>query len=229
VSAVYITLRTESSRLARGERTWSHEGEDRILARLFAATPGQRGFYVDVGAHHPMRFSNTFLFYRLGWRGVNIDATPGSMREFDKKRPRDINLEVGVGTTARTIPFYMFNEPALNSFDQELSESRAGGPYRIAQVVDVPVTPLADVLGGRLPGENMPSFLNVDVESRDLDVLQSNDWSTFRPTYVLAEVLESTIEDVARGPVSELLASVGYQFFAKTANTAFYQLKTRAE
>lgn len=53
------------------------------------------GFYVDVGAHHPMRFSNTYFFYRMGWSGINIDAMPGSMKEFKKYRRRDINLELG--------------------------------------------------------------------------------------------------------------------------------------
>ena len=108
-------------RLAIGERSYSQEGEDRILARLFESS-GQ-GFYVDVGAHHPMRFSNTFLFYRRGWRGVNIDATPGSMRLFDRYRSRDTNIESGVGLTTGVVPFYVFNEPALNTFDRELSET----------------------------------------------------------------------------------------------------------
>jgi len=30
----------------------------------------------------PRRFSNTCALYRLGWSGINIDATPGAMRPF---------------------------------------------------------------------------------------------------------------------------------------------------
>ena len=50
-------------------KSYSQEGEDIILRNLF----GNRkdGFYVDVGAHHPMRFSNTYFFYKLGWNGCN--------------------------------------------------------------------------------------------------------------------------------------------------------------
>jgi hypothetical protein len=212
------------ARSAGGEPSYSHQGEDRILTALFAGTPDRLGFYVDVGAHDPMRFSNTYLFYRRGWRGVNIDATPGSMRPFEKHRPRDTNIETGIGSAATTVPFYMFNEPALNSFDKELSESRNTGPYKITEVVHIPVAPLRDVLRGHLPGEQLPSFLDVDVEGRDLDVLQSNDWSAFRPTFVLAECLGSTIEEAIHGPVTELMSSVGYQLIAKTGHTAFYQV-----
>lgn len=210
-----------SPRLVTGERSYSQEGEDRILARLFDSA--REGFYVDVGALHPMRFSNTFLFYRRGWRGVNIDAMPGSMRLFERCRPRDTNVEAGIGLTAGSIPFYVFNEPALNSFDRELSESRDVAPYKIQKVIDVRVSPLNEVLGGCLPHGNVPSFLTVDVEGRDLDVLRSNDWSAFRPTYVLAECLGMTVEEAMQGPVSEFMSSVGYHFIAKTVNTAFYQ------
>ena len=43
-------------------KSYSQEGEDMILKRLFE---GQKfGFYVDVGAHHPKRFSNTYYFYK---------------------------------------------------------------------------------------------------------------------------------------------------------------------
>lgn len=211
-----------TAKLARGERSYSQEGEDRVLARLFDSA--SEGFYVDVGAHHPMRFSNTYFFYRRGWRGVNIDAMPGSMRLFQKHRPRDTNIEAGIGLTAGSIPFYVFNDPALNSFDKELSESRNVGPYKILKTIDVRVLPLREALKDCLPPTDTPSFLTVDVEGRDLDALRSNDWSSFRPTYVLAECLGMTIDEATQGTVSSFMSSVGYKFIAKTVNTAFYQV-----
>ena len=81
--------------------SYSIEGEDRIV-RALLWEKHDKGFYVDVGAHHPFRFSNTYLFYTQGWSGINIDATPGSMKAFNKYRPRDINLEVGVGRGRKT-------------------------------------------------------------------------------------------------------------------------------
>ena len=76
-------------------KSYSQEGEDLLLRRIFEHQ--KIGFYVDVGAHHPFRFSNTYLLYKRGWRGINIDAMPGSMRLFRKFRPRDTNIECGVG------------------------------------------------------------------------------------------------------------------------------------
>ena len=70
---------------------YSQNGEDLILNRFLENK--KNGFYIDIGAHHPIRFSNTYLFYKKGWRGINIDAMPGSMDLFNKIRSRDINIE----------------------------------------------------------------------------------------------------------------------------------------
>jgi len=96
--------------------SFSQEGEDMILQRIFSGK--NDGFFVDVGAHHPTRFSNTYLFYLKGWRGINIDAAPGSMTAFRKVRPADINIECPVSDKSDIATFYIFNEPALNTFSE---------------------------------------------------------------------------------------------------------------
>ena len=102
--------------LAFSNLSYSQEGEDLILNRFF--NNKENGFYVDVGAHHPRRFSNTYSFYKKGWRGINIDALPGSMVAFNKERPNDINLEIGISKKESELLYYMFNEPALNTFSE---------------------------------------------------------------------------------------------------------------
>ena len=87
-----------SPRYARD--SYSQEGEDLIMEHFLFCKP--TGFYVDVGAHHPKKYSNTYRLYRRGWRGINIDANPGSMVEFRRVRPRDINVEAGVGAVSGT-------------------------------------------------------------------------------------------------------------------------------
>src|SRR4051794_10306733 len=71
--------------------SYSQEGEDMVLRRVFNNKRG--GFFVDVGAHHPRMYSNTYYFYLRDWRGINIDAMPGGMAAFDRMRPGDINVE----------------------------------------------------------------------------------------------------------------------------------------
>jgi FkbM family methyltransferase len=202
--------------------SWSQEGEDMVLQRIFGSK--KSGFYVDVGAHHPKRFSNTYLFYRRGWRGINVDAMPGSMKLFNKLRPRDTNLEIGVAQHEGTLDYYVFNEPALNSFSAELSEERslASNPYHLKDVIKVDVKPLRDILDCYLGGRNI-DFLSIDVEGLDLDVLASNDWSKYRPNFVLAEVLKSSLHDLDQDPVAQFMKRQGYAVYAKQVNTVFFQ------
>jgi FkbM family methyltransferase len=210
----------------QGCRSYSQEGEDRVLAALLLKIRGgtdiSDGFYVDVGAHHPFRYSNTCFFYKRGWRGINIDAMPGSMAEFRKQRPRDINVESGIGKQVGTSKFYVFNVPALNTFDEALARARCNDVWRVTQTLDVPIAPLSEILKQHLPKERTIDFLTVDVEGFDLNVLQSNDWKHYRPSVVLVETLGRSLDDLALDPVAGYMRSLGYVAYSKTVNTTFF-------
>jgi FkbM family methyltransferase len=132
-----------------------------------------RGMFVDVGAHHPFRFSNTYAFYLRGWRGLNIDATPGAMRKFRRWRPGDTNLECGIGNAPGEFEFYQFAEPALNTFDPALAQTyREAGHAQVGKT-SIRCRTLVDVLAEHLAGRVIDS-LTGDVEGRDMEVLLSN-------------------------------------------------------
>lgn len=199
---------------------YGQDGEDLILDRLLERQSS--GFYVDVGAHHPVRFSNTYLFYRRGWRGINIDAMPGAMKAFQRHRPRDINLECGVAASSGTLRYYRFNEPALNTFDAQEARRKDAAPYHLQDTVEVQVEPLRDLLARHLPAGQAIDFLSVDVEGKDEEVLRSNDWQRYRPRFVLAETLRVDLLALADCPVVHFLSEVGYHPVGKAYNTSFF-------
>ena len=126
---------------------WSHKyygqfGEDAVLQGIFQAEAwgraasklgegigSDRGFYVDVGAFAPIQHSNTYWFYKRGWRGINIDATPGSMRIFNRVRRRDINLELAISTQEGELTYYIWGTPNVcNTTSKEVAGPCAWGP-----------------------------------------------------------------------------------------------------
>lgn len=205
---------------SRPNLCYGQDGEDLILDRLFERQA--QGFYVDVGAHHPVRFSNTYLFYRRGWHGINIDAMPGSMKKFCKVRPRDINIECGVAGSTGKLMYHRFNEPALNTFDASEAAHKNKPPYHLIDTIEVTVERLDALLERYLPVGQQIDFLSVDVEGKDEEVLRSNDWGRYRPRFILAETLRTDMLRLGECPVVQFLHEVGYTPVSKAYNTSFF-------
>lgn len=199
---------------------YSQNGEDLILDRLLEGQ--HEGFYVDVGAHHPLRFSNTYMFYLRGWQGINVDAEPGSMRAFRKYRIRDINVECGVAANRGKLTYYRFNESALNTFDLNEALLKDRPPYKLVEQLDLTVRRLDDLLAEYLPHGQKIDFLTIDVEGKDFEVLNSNDWMRFRPRFIITETLRTDILSLKDCPVVQLLLSKGYRPIAKSYDTTFF-------
>ena len=204
--------------------SFSQEGEDLILASLFDGK--SHGFYVDVGAHHPQRFSNTYYFYLRGWEGINIDAMPGAMDRFKCTRPRDISLELAVSDAAPTLTYYAFEEPALNTFCKRLADRyRDVHREKLLFKRDIPTCTLAEILDRYLPVNRSIDFLSVNVEGLDLQVLRSNDWQKHAPTMVLVEdhtIRGRSLAEINGFPIASFLRAHGYEIFSRTLNTLIF-------
>jgi FkbM family methyltransferase len=161
---------------------FSQFGEDIICSYLFK--DGMVGCYVDVGAFHPMSLSNTYALYRKGWRGLAIDANPDLAALFARFRPADTFIHSAVGPEQGHIEMALFEEGTFNCTVDQMDKV----PERIrrnARRVTVPVHSLAAILAERKI--QSVDFLNVDCEGNDLKVLQSNDWSRWKPRVICVE------------------------------------------
>ncbi|WP_426993727.1 FkbM family methyltransferase [Methylomonas sp. CM2] len=204
--------------------SYAQEGEDLVIDRLMGNIT--IGFYVEVGAHHPFRFSNTYLFYRRGWRGICIDPLPHSKLLFNKWRPRDLAIEIGVSRTPSSLKYYVFNESALNTFDPLLAKQRDGlREFKLIETKQIETLPLANILDNNLPPNQTIDFLSIDAEGFDLEILQSNNWSKYRPNFLIIELLNTDLTSTMNNPANIYLNSIGYQAHAKTGNSVIFAKK----
>ena len=214
-------------RLARlldpdARRSYSQEGEDLVTSRFLEGR--REGFYVDIGAHHPTRFSNTQLFYKEGWKGINIEPSPDATKRFQKMRRRDTYVAMGVGEAEGELTYYVFNDPALNTFDEKLMREReAETGYWVVGTKKIAVDRLERILGKHIPIGQEIDFMSVDVEGFDLQVLRSNDWNRYRPELVLVEALDFKFSKSDEHPIHIFMSSVDYELVAKTQNTLFFR------
>lgn len=203
------------------KNTYSQGAEDIELDKLLGHK--KDGFYVDVGAYDPHRLSNTKRFYKKGWHGINIEPNIYGYQKFLKKRPRDLNLNMGIGAKPATLTFFQFTPDTLSTF----SESEAGYyvelGYKIVKKYKVKVNTLKIVFDKYLK-DNKIDFLNVDAEGMDLAVLNSNDWYKYRPTAVCIEAFEHSLQD-NKTHLSDLevfLTGKGYKkVFSNNINSIF--------
>ena len=94
------------------KKQYSRNKEDQYLKKIFKNK--MNGTYVDIGAFHPYRFSNTYLLYKKGWRGTNVDLNKESIDLFNIARPDDINLNVAIGSKNKKQIFYYIKKNTSN-------------------------------------------------------------------------------------------------------------------
>lgn len=211
-----ITKRLRKLFLTGGEISYSQAGEDMILNCIFLSK--NKGFYIDVGANHPTKASNTYFFYKKGWAGINIDAFPDAIKLFRKQRSKDINIETGVSDIEGILNFYMFKESSYNTFNEENIDEILK-ISSLKEVKRVLVKPLSSIL----KQFNITSidFMSVDVEGLDLNVLRSNDWNVCRPKIIIVEDLYCG-DEIKSSRVYDYMLALGYVHFCKTVTNAFY-------
>lgn len=205
--------------------SFAQVGEDMILSGYFT-NKKEPGFYVDIGANHPYIYSNTYKFYLQGWRGINVDANPGTKKLFDAIRPKDINIETGVSLQPGELSFYTFENNVFNTMDSETAQGHCKEfSIAIKEVIKVQTTTLADILDRHVPASQKIDFMSIDVEGLDMDVLRSNNWEKYKPEVLVVECVYADYSDIQSMEPAVYLKQLGYSFFAKTFSTFFFSLK----
>lgn len=148
---------------------------------------------------------------------------PGSMKLFEKVRPRDINIEKPVSDKKQVLTYYAFNEPALNGFSKELSEERNGkGNYFVEFTKDIETSTLEEILDNHLPMNQQIDFLSIDVEGLDFMVLKSNNFDKYKPKVILIEILGSSLSNIEENEIAKFLRDFNYSVYAKAINTVIF-------
>ena len=201
--------------------------EDLVFEKLWnEGHPKAKGFYVDVGAHDPIRFSNTYRLYRQGWRGINIDPLPSCIKKFRKHRPEDINLNIGISDNTGEMDYYSFVEPAFNTTNPVRAEHVINSGYsKLKEKTVIRIDTLKNVLDSHL-GAGQIDLLTMDVETMELQVLKSNDWDKYRPEFIIMESIVScneSLDKIYNDPAVKYLTDRQYIAVAKVSNAVFFQ------
>lgn len=215
---------------AFGRESFAQHGEDMIVMNILHALGIARPTYLDIGAHHPVNISNTALLYKLGGRGVNVEANPDLIGAFHEQRPEDTNLNVGVGAKPGTMPFYRIdNWSGRNSFDRATVDAfvRSNPDFALNDTISVDVVTPREIVETWFHDRPL-NFLSLDVEGRDLEILEVFPFDIARPDIICVEVLSGDGTDLS-AEMSRVLAGQDYCAVSKTVGNIIYVQKDKRD
>jgi FkbM family methyltransferase len=173
--------------------------EDVLLHRVFGGQ--ETGFYVDVGAYHPVIGSITKTFYDRGWSGINVE--PGSIfSTLAAARPRDVNLLMAALDRAGEVAFVENEDDRGTSYVSQ--DAACAGTVRM-----VPCDTLEAIV--RAHAGNRPvDFIKVDVEGAEGAIVRSTDWRQLRPRVLLLEATRPWSSVLTNQEWEPILLEQGY-------------------
>jgi len=190
---------------------YSQFGEDKILDELISKE-FVNGFYVDVGCFHPKKYSNTYMLFKRGWFGVNIDMEKDKIESFNLARPHDYNFFGAISDKIEKVKIYRNQKFGVSSSINEDFINKE-------DIIDenfIHTTTLNDVLENSIFKDKKIDFLNIDTEGNDLKVLKSLDFVIYNPSIIIIETHLKKIDEIINSEIYLFL--INHKYILKSWN-----------
>ena len=166
------------------KKSYAMDGEDLAIDQYIKIK--DKGFYVDIGAHHPIQRNNTQLLFNRNWEGINIDVNQFSIDLFNFLRPKDLNLLTAISDQEGEVTFYYQKQfSQLNTTDKKIANEHFKGNFKERLVK---CQTIHNILTHSKYKEVKIDFLNIDVEGTELNVLKSLNFKRYKPQLICIEI-----------------------------------------
>lgn len=175
------------------------EDEQELLKELLT---DHDGFYVDIGASHPVCCSNSYDLFRRGWSGILIEPLPSAWPALLMERPGD-----------RLVPVAASNSDGYQTLHACRTVSSLREDWRDDKDESFPVRTMTLEsimnLHHDLPWR-LCKFMSIDVEGSEKEVIEGIPWDRFRPDVVMIEYADQQGQDISNSWLAILIAQ-GYR------------------
>ncbi len=215
--------RAEESPWAKpGITSYAQNFEDVMLWRALGHV--ENGFYIDIGAQHPVTDSVSKAFYERGWRGIHVEPVKQYADLLRKDRPDEVVIEAAVSDTHGEIVLHNFPGTGLSTLSAEIAamhgaSGRAGEPRQVTAIT------LDDLFA--LAGPRDIHWLKIDVEGSEKEVLNGWRTSEARPWVVCIECTIPNTRTHCLADWETALSDKGYLHSYSDGLNRFYTHKSQ--
>ena len=204
----------------------SQFGEDRFILNKFKKN--YNGKFLDIGCYHPTKHNNTYLMYKRGWRGINIDLNSLSIDLFNYHRPKDINLNTGISNKEIKKNVYFIDElNTQNTLDKnQLIFLKKHHNIKKKEITNkiIKTKKLMSILD-KYKFYNI-DFMNLDIEGHELEVLKSINFKKTKIKYMCIEMINYNKKAIENGKkIKSLLIKNNYILVKKIGFNFIYKKK----
>ena len=158
------------------KKSYSMFGEDLKIKDFFKKK--KKGIYVDIGCYHPLDGSNTYLLYKKGWSGINIDVNKTSIELFNIARKKDINLNIAISNSSKKVKvFFRKKINMLNTIVKKNALSSFKKGFNSAYIKSSSLNTLLENLNIKI---KKIDFLNLDIEGNELKALKTFNFNKYK-------------------------------------------------
>ena len=195
---------------------YSQFGEDKILNEILDKDY-KNGFYVDVGCFHHKKYSNTYLLFKKGWSGINIDLEQDKIDVFNLARPYDHNILSAVSDVSQKLTVYKTDEYSVGTTTKK---SLIKDMNNVIDTFDINSKTLNNIIENSPFNNKEIDLLNIDTEGNDYSVLMSLNLDKYKPKIIIIESHLKNINEIIKCDIYNYLSSKNY----KLRSWNFYSL-----
>ena len=186
---LYLKLNLIHKNFISKKSYFSFSGVDLIIENIFRNQ--KKGFYVDVGCQHPIKNNNTYLLFKKGWFGLNIDLDKDNIDLFNAARPNDENVNIAISNKIGETDLYFYHKKSpINTISKTTSNFQKAN---VSEVKRIKTETLTNILSKSITKNQKINLLSVDVEGHELQVFEGLDFNTFGPDVIIVEYLDLNV------------------------------------
>ncbi len=205
--------------------SYAQNFEDVMLWRALGHV--ENGFYIDVGAQHPINDSVSKAFYIHGWSGIHIEPVQEFAELLRKDRPDEIVLQVALSDREGILELNVIAETGLSTAVDAFAERHKSERGFAAQKLHVPVLTLKGISNAYVDKE--VHWLKIDVEGLEENVLRGWDSELLRPWIIVVEATIPNSTEVNYKSWEDILIDAHYQFAYFDGLNRFYVAEEHVE